>query len=223
MHKRFRHLRAITRTAPLDTGTPNPGGGGGTGTAPETPPVTPPAADPFDPEKLSPEAKAYIAKREKAADEKARTTTRDNAAAEATKTFRTKLAELLGEKPETIDPATVGAELAAAREANLILRVEGSVERAARKAGADEDLLVAKLARDGKLKGLDPEASDFTDKVNKLVTDAITANPRLKLDVTTATPPGANGAVGTHTAPGGGEGGKARPKSLSEALNGLKL
>jgi hypothetical protein len=221
MHKRFRHLRAITRTAPLDTGDPNPSGGG-TGTSPETP-ANPPAADPFDPEKLSPEAKAYIAKQVKAADEKARTTTRDNAAAEATKTFKAKLAELLGEKPEQVDPARVGAELAAAREANKLLRVEGSVERVARKAGADEDLVVAKLARDGKLRDLDPEAADFTDKVKALVDKAIADNPRLKLDTTAAPPAAAQGAVGQHSAPAGGEGGKARPKSLAEALSNVKL
>lgn len=222
MHTRFRHLRAITRTAPLDD-TSGANGGGGTGTAPETPPAGQPAVEPFDPEKLSPEVKAWVAKQVKAADEKARTTTRDNAAKAATDTVLQTIATALGQKPTEVDPAAVAAELKAARETNATMRIEGAAERAARKAGADEELVVAKLSRDGSLKGLDPEAADFGDKVKALVDKAIADNPRLKLDSTTPPPPGAQGAVGSHQQPAGGEGGKARPKSLVEALGNLKL
>lgn len=221
MHTRFRHLRAITRTAPLDNADPNPSGGG-TGTPPAaTPPADKPAE--FDPSTLSPEAQAYIARREKAADEKARTTTRDNAAAQAEAKVRKEMADKLGLTPAQLDPATVAAELATERAANKVLRVETAVERVARKVGADEDLVVAKLARDGKLKGLDPESDKFADEVKALVDKAIADNPRLKLETTTATPPGAAGAVGSHSAPAGGEGGRTRPKSLSEALSNVKL
>lgn len=221
MHTRFRHLRAILRDAPTDTGDPNPSGGG-TGTPPAAdPPATPPAT--FDPAALSPEVQAYIAKQVKAADEKARTTTRDNASKAATDAVLKTIAEALGQKPSEVDPATVAAELKAAREANATLRTEQAVERAARKAGADEDLVTAKLMRDGKLKGLDPESAEFAEQVGKLVTEAVAANPRLKLEATPATPPGAAGAVGSHTAPAGGEGGRTRPKSLSEALGNVKL
>jgi hypothetical protein len=222
MHTRHRHLRAITRTAPLDNGDPNPSGGAPSSTPPATPPANPPA-DSFDPAKLSPEAKAYIAQQVKAADEKARTTTRDNASKAATDAVLQTIATALGQKPAEVDPAAVAAELKAARESNATMRTEVAVERAARKAGADEDLVTAKLLRDGKLRGLDPEASDFADKVKALVDEAIAANPRLKLDTTTPPPPAAQGAGGTHSAPAGGEGGNARPKSLADALGKIKL
>lgn len=221
MFTRHRHLRAITKTAPLDDSS-GASGGGGTGTPPvATPPADKPAA--FDPSTLSPEVQEYIRKREKAADEKARTTTRDNAAAQAEAKIRDEMAAKLGLKPAEVDPAATAAELAKAREANVILRTEGAVERAARKAGADEDLVVAKLLRDGKLKGLDPEAADFTDTVKKLVDELVASNPRLKLDTVTPTPAAAQGAVGSHSQPAGGEGGRTRPKSLGEALSNVKL
>lgn len=220
MHTRFRHLRAITRTAPLDGDTSNPSGGGA-GTPPETNPPAPPAA--FDPSTLSPEVQEYIRKREKAADEKARTTTRDNAASAAEAKVRKEMADKLGLTPAQLDPATVAAELKAERDANRVMRIEGAAEKAARKAGADEDLVVAMLARNGKLKGLDPEADDFTDKVKALVEQAIADNPRLKLDTTASPPPAAQGAVGSHQQPAGGEGGTGRPKSLGEALSRVKL
>lgn len=220
MYTRFRHLRAITRTAPLDDGTPNPSGGG-TGTPPESTPPTPPTA--FDPSTLSPEAQAYIAKQVKAADEKARTTTRDNAATAAEAKVRKEMADKLGLTPAQLDPAAVAAELKAERDANRVMRIEGAAEKAARKAGADEDLVVAMLARNGSLKGLDPEAADFRDQVKTLVDKAIADNPRLKLDTTATPPPAAQGAVGSHQQPAGGEGGTARPKSIADALSRIKL
>jgi hypothetical protein len=133
------------------------------------------------------------------------------------------MAAKLGLKPAELDPAAVAAELKAERDANRVMRIEGAAEKAARKAGADEDLVVAMLARNGKLKGLNPEAADFTDTVKTLVEQAIADNPRLKLDTTTPPPPAAQGAVGSHQQPAGGEGGTARPKSLSEALSKIKL
>lgn len=221
-YTRFRHLRAILRDAPTDSGTPQPAGGGpGTGTPPETKPTDPPAA--FDPATLSPEAQAYIARMVKAADEKARTTTRDNAASAAEAKVRDEMAKALGLKPEQVDPAATAAALKAAQEAHSTLRVDVAVERIARKAGADEDLVTAKLHRDGKLKGLDPEAEGFEAKVRALVDEAIAANPRLKLDTVTPPPPAAQGGVGTHSTPAGGEGGQGRPKSLSDALSKIKL
>ncbi len=223
MHTRFRHLRAILRDAPTDSGTPTPSGGGApAGAGSETSPAGS-AAPPFDPSSLPPEVQEYIRKREKAADEKARTTTRDNAAAAAEQKVRDEMAKALGLKPEQVDPAQTAAALKAAQDANTTLRIEVTVERIARKAGADEDLVAAKLQRDGKLKGLDPEAEGFEAKVRELVDAAIAANPRLKLDTTTPPPPAAQGGVGSHSAPAGGEGGTVRPKSLSEALSKIKL
>lgn len=220
MFTRFRHLRAILRDAPLDTGTPDPQGGG-TGTPPAANPPAPPTA--FDPSTLSPEAQAYIAKQVKAADEKARTTTRDNAATAAEAKVRKEMADKLGLTPAQLDPAAVAAELKAERDANRVMRIEGAAEKAARKAGADEDLVVAMLARNGSLKGLDPEAADFRDQVKTLVDKAIADNPRLKLDTTATPPPAAQGAVGSHQQPAGGEGGTARPKSIADALSRIKL
>lgn len=200
-----RHRGPFLRDAPAE-GAP----GGPTDPPPAPVPPVPPAPTPppaFDPSQLSPEARAYLDAKVREADTKARTGTRDAAAQAAEAKIKDDIAKLLGVKSADVDPAAVAAELAKARDENRAIKVESAVERAARVAGADEDLLVAKLARDGKLAGLDPAAADFGTKIKALVDEALAANPRLKLDATPATPPAGGRApvAPVGAAPAGGE------------------
>lgn len=200
------------------TGDPAPATGTGAPAAPPAdpaptaqPPATPPA---FDPNTLSPEARAYLDGERKriAAEEgaRARTTSKANAAAEA----QAELLAKLGLKPD-VKPEDAAAELARERAARTAERVTYSVERAASKAGADDDLMTAYLQTKGRLKDLDPTASDFPDKVAKLVEVALTEKPSLKLATTgPVTPPGGQGP-GAGVTPGAQPAPKRRPDMVS--------
>lgn len=211
---RHRHLRAILRDDPSDTGTPNPGGGGGA-----TPPVpTPPPAE-FDPSTLPPEARKWHEAQLKAADEKARTGTRDNAAKAERDKLLAEFAKTLGLAPAEVDPQAMAAELAQRRSSEALLRAELAIGKACRKTeiGADEDLVTAYLAREGKLSALDPADKGYAAAVEKLVTEAVAAKPAMKL-APVATPPGGRvpPAAGTFNRPAGGEG-SPRP-TMHDAL-----
>lgn len=217
---RRRHLRAILRDAPLDTGTPSPGGGGAPTPAP-TPAPAPPAPTEFDPATLSPEAKKWHEAQVKAADEKARTGTRDNAANAARAAVLDEFAQKLGLKPADVDPKALASELAESRATTAALRGEIAIGRACRKAeiGADEDLVTAYLARQGKLAELDPASKTYAADVEKLVAEAVAAKPALKLATTPSTPPpgGRQPAAGaSFNRPGGGE--QGAPPTFGEAV-----
>lgn len=190
-----RGSKAYLRTAPGGpepiTGAPE---GGAVPTAPA--PVAPPAvAAAFDPE--SPAVKAYLDKvlaKERAriaAEEGGRA--RDTARAGARNDALSEIATALGLKPAEVDPAKVAADLTQAQAEARSLKIDRAIDRAARAAGADEDLVGAVLMRAGKLAGLDPSADDFATKTKALVDEAVAANPRLKLETTPA--PAAQGAV----------------------------
>lgn len=221
MFTRRRWHGPMLRDDPAGSGAPGNGpdsGGGAPTVTPPTPPA-PPAA--FDPNSLSPEAKAYIAERERLADTKARTTTRDNAAADARKKL---LVELTG-GDATLTPEQLAQKLAQSDTTTAALQAENrqllsqiEVGNAARAAGADEALVTAVLSHGGKLKDLDPAAADFAAKVKALVDAEVSANPRLKLDTVPAVPvAGGRAPVATHGAPNGGEG-RTRPASTADAL-----
>lgn len=176
-------------TAPVDPNPPVDPGAGGVPTPPVAPPATPPAvpaAPAFDP--TSPAAKAWAdSERARIAAEegaKARTGSKDAA--------RKALLEELGlavDKPED-----AAAALAAERAERKAERVQNAVERAAGRAGADDDLIAAYLASKGRLKDLDPSASDFADKVKGLIEAALVEKPSLKLaTAAVVTPPGGQG------------------------------
>jgi hypothetical protein len=217
MHGRARR-GPFLRTAPLDGGPPEAANGGapndGTGTG-----TTPPA---FDPSTLSPEAKAYLdaqqkewEKKVKAADEKARTGTRDNAKAEARAEVLAEIAKATGQKPAEVDPQEVAKQLAETRAANAKLVRERAIDRAARAAGGDADLVTALIEHKGLLSKLDQSAADYDEQVAKIVKEAVDANPRLKLDVQPARPPAAGGPVGAFS---GGTGEGQRWPSLGDAV-----
>lgn len=148
-----------------------------------TPTATQPTA--FDPASLSPEAKAYldgqVRKAQADADAKARTTSKANARQETLD----EIAKALGLKPAELDPAKLSEQLTRTAAENRSLKIDAAIRTAAGAPAVrgDAELIGAVLDRAGRLADLDPAAADFADKVAKLVTDAVAANPRLKLDV----------------------------------------
>lgn len=224
MFTRRRWHGPMLRTAPVEPGTGSPDGGGAPAPTPAAPPVAPTAPAPFDPKSLTPEAQAYLAEQVRRADERARTGTRDNAAKTATAELTAKLAEALGLTPKTATPEALQAELSTIKARNAELLQDKAIGDAckAREINGDADLVGALLARQGKLKGLDPEAADFADKIKTLVAEAVTANPRLRLDPVPAAPaPGGSGPVAP-MAGGNGREGRARPGSVVEALTAAR-
>lgn len=216
---RWAHHGLRQRTAPLDPGAGSADNGGAPAApaAPPAPGAPAPAPAAFDPNTLSPEARAYVAEQARKADERARTTTRDNAAKTATDELTKKLAEALGIAPKEADPAKMTQEIEALKARNTELIQDKAINDAAKTASADADLVGALLAKQGKLKGLDPEASDFATRVKALVDEVVAGNPRLKLDTGPAAPaPGGSAPVAPMS--GNGNEGRKRPGSIAEAL-----
>jgi len=134
---------------------------------PTPPPVaTPPAPAPttFDPSALAPEAQAYLKAQIDAADLKARTGSKANAAAEARAELTAKLAQSLGlvaDEPPT--PEVLSQHLEAARDQAWRTSVELNVFRSAGSADIAEKLLDSR-AFVSSLEGLvdlDPESAAF--------------------------------------------------------------
>lgn len=206
MFTRRRWHGPLGRTAPVEPGTgtaPSAGGSAPTPSpAPPAPAPAPPAAPAaFDPASLTPEARAYLDAQIRAADTRARTGTRDNAAKEARAAL---LKELTGgdatKTPEQIAEELRQAQTTAAEKDRKIkaLMTERAISQACRAPDVlgDGDLVAALLAHQGKLDGLDPSAADFDAKVQALVKAAVAANPRLKLDQGPAVPaPGGSNPV----------------------------
>lgn len=140
---------------------------------------------------------------------KARTTAKETAAQEARDELLRKLGLTKdGEPAETPEQL---AEKLASRETQLYnLRVETALAKSAKAHGGDEDLVTAVLAHSGQLDDLDPDADDFTSKLDALVKAAVEGNPKLKAAQ-------AAGVSGGQFAGGTGEG-KGRPSSLGAAI-----
>lgn len=217
---RWAHHGLRQRTAPVEPGTGTVDNGGAPA-APAAPPV-PAAPAPFDPNTLSPEAKAYMAEQARKADERARTTTRDNAAKAAKDEIAQAVAQALGLAPKDADPAKMTQEIEALKARNLELIQDKAINDAAKTAQADADLVGALLARQGKLKGLDPDASDFDAKIATLVAETVAANPRLKLETGPAVPAPGGSAPVAPMAGGTGNEGRKRPGSIAEALTAAR-
>lgn len=217
-HRGLRVRGPMLRTAPVEGGAggadPSAGGGGAPAQPVPTPPA-PAAASPLD----DPAVKAAIAKATADAEAKARLGSKENGKKEALEELKNALGPLLGIAPKDVDPAALGAELATSKALANRLLTERAVEKAARAAGGDEDMVTAWASHKGLLKGLDPAAADFATKVAELVKAEIEANPKLKAgDVALVVPavtPGRQGAASTATRTGAGESG--RP-SLNDAL-----
>jgi hypothetical protein len=110
---------------------------------------------------------------------------------------------------EPLDPAKLTADLSAKDQAIRALKVERALDKAARKAGADEDLLDAVLTRKGALAELDPTAADFAQQLDALVKAEVDANPKLKAVRAT-------GASGIELSGGTGEQGQITEQQLKQ-------
>jgi hypothetical protein len=108
---------------------------------------------------------------------------------------------------EPLDPAKLTADLSAKDQAIRALTVERALDKAARKAGADEDLLDAVLTRKGALAELDPSSADFAQQLDALVKAEVDANPKLKAVRAT-------GASGIELSGGTGEQGQITEQQL---------
>lgn len=95
------------------------------------------------------------------------------------------VAQLLGLAEDDATPERLQAQLAD-RDAQVAQRDEllagmlreRQAERAARKHGADVDLIMPALTYNGLLDGLDPSGDDFATSVDKVVADFVKSNPK---------------------------------------------
>lgn len=165
--------------------------------APEAPPAAPPTAPPAAPaptpapsgqapapvdwdgkvESLDPKVQKMITDlRKEAGDSR----TAKNAESERVKAILKAAGIDVGDEDPVKAAENSARERDEARAEARVLKVERAVEKAARTAGADEDLLTAVLAHQGHLAKLDPTAADFTAALDALVKAAVDSNPKLK-------------------------------------------
>lgn len=142
---------------------------------------------------------------------KARTDAKKKAADEERARITKELGKVLGlvedDKDAAPDPAKLTAEITRATAAHRETAVELAVFKRASKGGADPDALTDSRAFLSKLKDLDPTASDFTEKLDAAIAEAVKDNPKLKAGSTTAA---AAAAVADFTG-GDGQPDKATP------------
>lgn len=199
-----------TPAAPATEPTPTPA-------APATGTAAPVAQ--FDPATLSPEAKAYLKAQIDAADLKARTTSKANAAAEERAKLTAEFAKTLGITPgdEPLDPAKLSEQIQQAQASAWRNGTELAMYRVAGSLGADAEALLDSnsfLDTLDDLVDVDPRSAEFLTALKAKVEAAMATNPRFK----------AGGApAGPNTPrPDPSQGPKgpaaARPKSLSEAV-----
>lgn len=160
--------------------------------APETAPTpvpTPPAAAPpaptappaFDPTALAPEAQAYLKAQIDAADLKARTGSKANAAAEARAEMAAQVARALGlQTDEPPSPEILTQHLEAARDQAWSAGVELQVYRAAAQHGANPDALLDSrgfISSLDDMVDLDPRSPEFAAALEAKVQAAAAKYP----------------------------------------------
>jgi hypothetical protein len=120
------------------------------------------------------------------------------------------IAKALGLKDEQPDPAKLAEQLQTSQAEGRQRAVELAVYRTAAKHSADPEALLDSRGFASKVGDLDPNAADFTTKVDTAIQEAVSNNPKLKA---------AQAATrsGSEFAGGSGENGQ-RPKSIREAL-----
>jgi hypothetical protein len=142
-------------------------------------PAAPPT--PFDPGSLSPEAQAWLQQQVAAADLKARTGSKANAAAEARQEMAAQVARALGlagEEPPT--PEVLTQHLETARDQAWSAGVELQVYRLAGGFGANPDALLdsrAFISSLDDLVDLDPRSQEFTTALQAKVQAAAAKYP----------------------------------------------
>lgn len=202
-----------TPGAPADPATP-PTPAAPPAPAPSAPPTPAPTpAAPFDPASLSPEAQTYLKSQIDAADLKARTGSKANAAAEAQREIAAKVAKALGiASDEPPDPAVLLEQVEQARNAAWASAVELQVHRMASAAGADpEKLLDSRAFIDSldALVDLDPNGEEFRTALKAKVQEAAAKYPAA---------PGAPNGPRPDPSQGARGNAQTRPTSLGQAL-----
>ncbi|WP_131104034.1 hypothetical protein [Ornithinimicrobium sufpigmenti] len=139
---------------------------------------------------------------------------------EAAKTARDEVVQELGKALGLIkdgddapDPTELTQQVQAAQAAAREAAVELAVFKVAGKHQGDPNALLDSRTFLAKVSALDPQAEDFTSKVDAAIKDAVTDNPKLK-----AAP--VAGASSADHAGGSGEGQTRTPKSLTDAVAG---
>ena len=197
--------------APAQPAPPNPGPA-----QPAPTPAAPAAPAPLDPSALPPEAQAYLKAQIDAADLKARTGSKANAAAEARAEMAAQVAKALGlSGDEPPDPAKLTEQVQAARDAAWASGVELQIYRTAAAAGANPDALLDSrsfIESLDDLVDLDPSSAEFRTQLQAKVQEAAAKFP--------ATPAAGQAPAGPRPDPSQGTRGTPpanRPTSLTQA------
>jgi hypothetical protein len=169
----------------------------------------------FDPSSLSPDALAYLDSQIKAADLKARTGSKANAAAEARRETLLQIAKTLGlATDEPPDPAVLTQHLEQARDTAWTYAVELQVYRTAAAAGASPDALLDSMAFIRSLDDLgelDPNSDEFKTQIAAKVQEAAAKYPATAGQAPAGPRPDpSQGSRGTPPA--------ARPTSVNQAV-----
>lgn len=175
------------------------------------PPAQPPPT-PFDPASLTPEAQAYLKAQIDAADLKARTGSKANAAAEARREMAAQVAKALGlAGDEPPSPDELADQLAQARDAQWATGLELQMYRVAPELA--ERLLDSRSFVDSldDLVDLDPRSAEFRTALAAKVQEAAAKH-------TTAPAPGAPGPRPDPSQGARGAAPTGRPTSLTSAL-----
>jgi len=167
---------------------------------------------------MSPEAQAYMKAQVDAADLKARTGSKANAAAEARAEMAAQVAKALGLPGDgPPDPAVLTEQVEAARDAAWASSVELQIYRTAAAAGANPDALLDSrsfIESLDDLVDLDPSSAEFKTALQAKVQEAAAKYPAQQAPGAPngPRPDPSQGSRGTPPA--------ARPVSLGDALRG---
>ena len=144
---------------------------------------------------------------------KARTTAKANAAAEARDALAKEIGKALGlvKDDETPDPAKLTEQLTATQAQARQAAVELAVYKAAGKHSGDPVAILDSRAFLASVTDLDPNGSDFADKVDAAIKAAVEGNPKLK-----STAPAAGASTVQH-AGGSGEAARTLDAQIEEA------
>ncbi|HWB35808.1 MAG TPA: hypothetical protein VHA75_07275 [Rugosimonospora sp.] len=177
---------AAPANTPAPPAAPEPGA-----PTPATPPA--PAPAPFDPASLTPEAKRYLDEQIAAADKKARTTSKENAANEARTALLAEIAEKLGlaqgdDGPP--DPAKLTEQIEAQQAALWKSDTEKQILRLGARAGIDADALMDSsrgmdalaeaLDKRPDITDLDPNGAEFARELERALGEVAEQFPRFK-------------------------------------------
>jgi hypothetical protein len=177
----------------------------------------------FDVSNLPPEVQSFIRQQVSKAEAKVRIGTKENAAKAAREQLAAELAKALGlGGQEGDDPNQIKAELAKVQGEAAQLRLERAAGRAARRAGADEDLVVAALAHRGELTKLTEGEGDPDVAADELVAALVKRYPTLAGPPTAAQPAGRTSSAALTGGARPNDGGTAGTDEVPDSVEGFR-